>query len=168
MTAFVRNLPFGATLLAEDRTRFRLWAPAQQDVSVETDGKVSSMRRLPDGWFEAEVKCGAGARYRYRLGDGLAVPDPASRAQADDVHGPSLVVDPGAYHWRYPKWCGRPWHETVLYELHAGTFGGFAGVQRELPRLTQLGITSVELMPVNDFPGARNWGYDGVLPFAPD
>src|SRR4051812_47024192 len=101
MNAFVRTLPFGATLLAQDRTRFRLWAPSQQSGSVEIEGgNLFPMRRLPEGWFEAEVKCGAGARYRYRLDDGLAVPDPASRAQPDDVHGPSLVVDPGAYRWR--------------------------------------------------------------------
>lgn len=168
MTSFVRNLPFGASLLPDGHTRFRLWAPAQQSVSVEIDGELSAMRRLPDGWFEAEVRCSPGTPYRYRLNDSLAVPDPASRAQADDVHGPSLVVDPTAYRWRHPQWRGQPWHETVLYELHAGTFGGFTGVQRELPRLMELGITAVELMPINDFPGARNWGYDGVLPFAPD
>jgi malto-oligosyltrehalose trehalohydrolase len=84
------------------------------------------------------------------------------------VHGPSLVVDPGAYRWRHPEWTGRPWPETVLYELHAGTYGGFAGVQADLDRLAGLGITAVELMPVSDFPGTRNWGYDGVLPYAPD
>ena len=104
-------------------------------------------------------------RYLYRLSTGEAVPDPASRAQADDVHGPSLVVDPGAYHWRHPEWTGRPWPETVLYELHAGTYGGFAGVQADLDRLAGLGITAVELMPISDFPGTRNWGYDGVLPY---
>jgi malto-oligosyltrehalose trehalohydrolase len=168
MTAFARNLPFGATVLANGRTRFRLWAPAQAAVAVEIEDARYPMQRLADGWFEAEVDCRAGARYRYRLSDGLAVPDPASRAQADDVHGPSLVVDPAAYRWSHPEWRGRPWHEAVIYELHAGTFSGFAGAQRELPRLRELGITAVELMPINDFPGARNWGYDGVLPFAPD
>jgi malto-oligosyltrehalose trehalohydrolase len=96
------------------------------------------------------------------------VPDPASRAQSNDVHDPSIVIDARAYRWRHPEWCGRPWHETVLYELHAGLLGGFAGVQAELSKLKQLGITAVELMPINDFPGLRNWGYDGVLPFAPD
>jgi malto-oligosyltrehalose trehalohydrolase len=126
------------------------------------------MQRLAEGWFEAEAPCGAGTRYRYRLRDGLAVPDPASRAQADDVHGPSLVVDPRASRWRNTEWRGRPWEETVLYELHAGLLGGFGGVQRELQRLADLGITAIELMPINDFPGKRNWGYDGVLPFAPD
>ena len=129
MSGFARDLPFGATLIASDRTRFRLWAPAQQAVAVEIEGQPAGRDACAaDGWFETEAACGAGARYRYRLADGLAVPDPASRAQADDVHGPSLVVDPRAYRWRHPEWRGRPWHETVLYELHAGALGGFAGV----------------------------------------
>src|SRR5262249_43329799 len=126
------------------------------------------MVRRHDGWFEAEASCGAGARYHYRLANGMTVPDPASRAQADDVHGDTVVVDPSAYAWRNAGWLGRPWHETVLYELHCGVMGGFRGVQAALPRLAGLGITAVELMPINDFPGRRNWGYDGVLPFAPD
>jgi malto-oligosyltrehalose trehalohydrolase len=126
------------------------------------------MHRRSGGWFDSEVACGAGTRYLYKLGSDLAVPDPASRAQSDDVHGPSVVVDPRAYRWRHPQWRGRPWHEAVLYELHAGLLGGFAGVRAELAKLKQLGITAVELMPINDFPGQRNWGYDGVLPFAPD
>jgi malto-oligosyltrehalose trehalohydrolase len=169
VTSCARDLPFGATLVAPDRTRFRLWAPACQAVAVEIDGGASvAMRRSADGWFEAEARCGAGTRYRYRLDDGLAVPDPASRAQGDDVHDPSLVVDPRAYRWRHPDWGGRKWRETVLYELHVGALGGFAGVQAALPGLAELGITTVELMPINDFPGRRNWGYDGVLPFAPD
>ncbi len=166
---FARDLLFGASLVAPDRTRFRLWAPAGKPVEVEVENlSPVTMNDVGDGWFEAEVACGAGAHYRYRLENGLAVPDPASRAQADDVHGPSLVVDPRAYRWRWPDWQGRPWAEAVLYELHAGAFGGFAGVQAALPALAELGVTAVELMPVNDFPGNRNWGYDGVLPYAPD
>lgn len=169
MTGFIRELPFGATLIAPDRTRFRLWAPAEQQVTIEIEGQSAvPMTRSAKGWFEGEASCGTGARYRYRLGGGLAVPDPASRAQADDVHGPSLVVDPRAYRWGYPEWRGRKWQECVLYELHAGLLGGFAGVQAALPDLAELGVTAVELMPINDFPGQRNWGYDGVLPFAPD
>jgi len=165
----MRDLPFGASLLPSGVTRFRFWAPAQAGVSVEVEGlPAAPMRPVGEGWFEADVSCGAGARYLYRLANGLAVPDPASRAQADDVHGPSLVVDPHDYEWRHAGWRGRPWHETVLYELHTGVFGGFAGVQAALPILADLGVTAVELMPVNDFPGKRNWGYDGVLPFAPD
>src|SRR3954463_13110799 len=100
MTAFVRDLPFGATLLGEDRTRFRLWAPARQSVSVEiAGGKTWPMPKHADGWFEAEVACGAGARYRYQLDSDLAVPDPASRAQFGDVHDPSIVIDSRAYCW---------------------------------------------------------------------
>ena len=168
MTSFARDLPFGASLI-DGGTRFRLWAPRQRQVWVQIGGgEAVPMRRLAGGWFATEADCGADTPYRYLLESGVAVPDPASRAQAEDVHGPSLVVDPRAYRWRNADWRGRPWTETVLYELHAGLLGGFAGVQRELARLADLGITAVELMPVNDFPGQRNWGYDGVLPFAPD
>jgi len=166
--AFVRPLPFGATLIGEGRTRFRIWAPIQRAVAVDVEGRGPvPMTRSDDGWFTAETECGAGTRYRYRLDDGLLVPDPAARAQAGDVHGPSVVVDPTSYRWRNTGWLGRPWHETVIYELHAGALGGFRGVERELARLAALGITAVELMPVAAFPGRRNWGYDGVLPFAP-
>jgi maltooligosyltrehalose trehalohydrolase len=166
---FHRPLPFGATLIDSNRTRFRLFAPAQPHVMVELEGRQPmAMTRRHDGWFEAEVSCGAGTRYRYRLANGLTVPDPASRAQAGDVHDASIVVDPTAYHWAHPAWGGRQWHESVIYELHCGLLGGFAGVARDLPRLAALGVTAIELMPINDFPGQRNWGYDGVLPFAPD
>ncbi|MGD9880706.1 MAG: malto-oligosyltrehalose trehalohydrolase [Reyranella sp.] len=162
-------LSFGATVLDAGRTRFRLWAPALAEVGLEIDRLPAvAMTALGDGWFETEVSCGPGARYRYRLPNGLAVPDPASRAQADDVHGPSVVVDPDRYPWRNADWRGRPWRDSVLYELHTGLFGGFDGVRAALPRLAELGITAVELMPVSDFSGTRNWGYDGVLPFAPD
>ena len=160
---------FGPTLLPDGQTRFRLWAPAQESVSLAFEaGDLVPMQRSPDGWFETVAPCLPGTLYRYRLADGMLVPDPASRFQPGDVHGPSAVVDPHAYTWRNTAWRGRPWRETILYELHAGTLGGFDGVARELPRLRDLGITAVELMPVNDFPGRHNWGYDGVLPYAPD
>lgn len=165
---FERELPFGAQYLGNGRTRFRFWAPTQSGVTLDLDGRAIPMKAVGGGWFETDALCVPGAAYRYRLADGLAVPDPASRRQQTDVHGPSLVVDPRAYRWRHPSWQGRPWRETVLYELHAGALGGFAGVRRRLPRLVDLGVTAVELMPVADFPGKRNWGYDGVLPYAPD
>src|SRR5262249_36056712 len=166
--AFSRPLPFGATLIDKDRTRFRLWAPAQHAVAVDIEGLGAvPMTRDENGWFSAAADCGAGARYRYRLDDGRLVPDPASRAPADHLRGPSVVADPASYRWRHPEWRGRPWQQAVIYELHAGVLGGFRGVARELPRLADLGITAVELMPVAAFPGRRNWGYDGVLPFAP-
>jgi maltooligosyltrehalose trehalohydrolase len=84
------------------------------------------------------------------------------------VHDPSLVVDPRAFAWQHGGWKGRPWHEAVVYELHPGAFGGFDGIRAQLPRLAALGVTAIELMPIADFPGAHNWGYDGVLPYAPD
>jgi maltooligosyltrehalose trehalohydrolase len=167
--AFAYETHFGPTVLEDGRTRFRLWAPAQESVRlVLQDGSASPMTRSPDGWFDATVRCEDGTAYRYQLADGTMVPDPASRAQADDVHDPSVVTDPRRYAWRNRSWKGRPWRETVLYELHVGLCGGFRGVTQELPRLAALGVTAIELMPVNDFPGQRNWGYDGVLPYAPD
>jgi maltooligosyltrehalose trehalohydrolase len=166
---FAHDLPFGAQLIAPDRARFRLFAPAQHNVMIEIDGRLPSpMRRTADGWFEAELHCGGGDRYIYILDDQKRVPDPASRAQASGVHGWSLVVDPRAYAWQAAGWTGRPWPQTILYELHCGLLGGFSGAQSVLPRLVELGITAIELMPINSFSGERNWGYDGVLPFAPD
>src|SRR6202035_1911467 len=100
--------------------------PAQETVSVALeDGSILPMMQRSDGWFEAVVPCAAGSRYRYRLADGMQVPDPASRHQSNDVHDPSVVIDPRAYAWHNPDWSGRPWREAVLYELHAGILGGF-------------------------------------------
>ena len=168
-TGYAWNLPFGAQPLDNGAVSFRLWAPAQHAVALVLEGdKTLPMHRRSDGWFEVTAACALGTRYCYRLDDGMRVPDPASRGQWADVHGPSVVVDPRAYHWRNKGWRGRPWRETVLYELHVGICGGFSGVMRELPRIAALGVTAVELMPINDFPGCRNWGYDGALPYAPD
>jgi maltooligosyltrehalose trehalohydrolase len=130
------------------------------------------MEAHADGWFELDTAdAQAGSRYSFGLDDGKAVPDPVSRFQPEDVHGPSEVVDPTAYRWQNPDWRGRPWHETVLYELHVGTFseeGTYDGLRRRLDHLVELGATAIELMPLADFSGMRNWGYEGVLPFAPD
>ncbi|HEY1961313.1 MAG TPA: malto-oligosyltrehalose trehalohydrolase [Rhizomicrobium sp.] len=158
---------FGPCVRA-DGTTFRLWAPAAREVLLQVEGLPDiRMTARDNGWHEAEAPGGAGARYRFHVG-GSAVPDPASRMQADDVHGASVVTDPHAYEWQCTGWKGLPWEEAVLYELHPGLLGGFVGVQKHLTRLAELGITAVELMPIADFPGERNWGYDGALPFAPD
>ena len=155
-------------MLDAQHTRFALWAPDAFYVSVELeDGKSVAMLPQAEGWFEVEIKCPAGTRYRYNIDGEKDVPDPASRAQACDVHGWSRVVDPLAYKWRHSQWQGRPWHEAVIYELHVGAMGGYAGVEKHLPRLAELGVTAIELMPLAQFPGERNWGYDGVLPYAP-
>jgi maltooligosyltrehalose trehalohydrolase len=163
-----RDLHFGATLLGAAQTRFRFWAPALSHVGLEIEDHAPiAMRPLAGGWFEAEAPCGAGAAYKFRVAEDLAVTDPAARAVRGDAYGHSLVVDPRAYQWRNEEWRGRPWAETVLYELHVGAFGGFKGVRDALPRLAELGVTAVELMPISAFPGRLNWGYDGVLPYAP-
>jgi maltooligosyltrehalose trehalohydrolase len=163
------TLPFGAQSIGGGKTRFRFWAPSREHVDLEIEGgETLAMTRTADGWFDVEANCGPGALYRYRLDADLAVPDPASRWQPQDVHGPSAVFDPCAYRWINSHWHGRRWEETVLYELHVGAMGGYNGVKARLPELAKLGITAIELMPLNDFPGRHNWGYDGVLPFAPD
>ncbi|SDD95994.1 malto-oligosyltrehalose trehalohydrolase [Rhodospira trueperi] len=180
--AFRHDMPFGANLLENGGTRFALWAPDVGALTLElVDGDAAHglavthaapMTAVGDGWWTAEVShAGPGTLYRYRLPDGLAVPDPASRLQPYDVHGPSRVIDPAAFPWQTEGWRGRPWHEAVIYELHPGTFspeGTFAGIEAHLDHLAALGITAVELMPVADFPGRWNWGYDGVALFAPD
>lgn len=148
-------------------TRFRLWAPAAQEVVLDlADAEPVAMVPTQDGFWEVVCPALPGTRYRFRIG-GISVPDPASRRQSGDVHGWS-VVERDTYEWQTKNWAGRPWEETVLYELHVGLWGGFRGVVAKLDELADLGITAIELMPINDFPGKRNWGYDGVLPYAPD
>jgi malto-oligosyltrehalose trehalohydrolase/4-alpha-glucanotransferase len=166
------HMPFGAELQADGRVRFRLWAPPHRDVQVELDGEAVGMRPVGEGWHELVTdRARAGTRYRFVLPDGLRVPDPASRYQPEDVHGPSEVVDPAAYAWHDAGWSGRPWYEAVVYELHIGAFtpdGTFRAAIGKLDHLVALGVTAIEIMPIGDFPGRRNWGYDGVLPYAPD
>ncbi len=169
------SMPFGAEVLSGGAgVRFRLWAPALTTVSLclEDGTPPLALAAVGDGWFElCTDRAAAGSRYRYQIDGGLRVPDPASRFQPEDVHGPSEVIDPLAWHWRDAQWRGRPWHEAVLYEVHVGTFsaaGDYAGVEARLDHLAALGVTALQLMPLGDFPGARGWGYDGVLPFAPD
>lgn len=160
---------FGAVMRADGDVRFRLWAPGQDKVLLDIpDLGVHMMRRHQDGMHEVVVACEAGTRYCYRFPDGGTMPDPASRRQDGDVDGFSCVVDPRDYIWRHDDWTGLPWEETVMMEVHAGLAGGFEGVRAKLAEWSRLGINAVELMPLADFPGSRNWGYDGVLPFAPD
>jgi maltooligosyltrehalose trehalohydrolase len=168
------SMPFGAEVATEG-VRFRLWAPAAQSVQLKLSGTKSKqlpMSRLDGGWFELLTsEAAAGSRYKFEIDGTQEVADPASRFQPEDVHGPSEVIDPTAFDWTDQKWRGRPWEEAVIYELHVGTFtpeGTFVGVERKLDYVAGLGVTAVELMPISDFAGRRNWGYDGVLPYAPD
>jgi len=168
-------MPFG-TEMDDTGTRFRLWAPSAREVELEL-ALADTRRTVPliergDGWYETTVRdAPAGSRYAYRIDGGMVVPDPASRFNPDDVQRASMVVDPLAYDWRDDGWIGRPWQEAIIYELHVGAFsasGTFAGMVERFDHLVELGVTAIELMPLADFPGRRNWGYDGVLPFAPD
>jgi maltooligosyltrehalose trehalohydrolase len=161
----------GASVLADGSTRFLVWAPKARRVHVHLLGAERHVRlkALEQGYHAAVVRdAGPGTRYLYRLDGGLERPDPASHFQPEGVHGPSEVVDP-AFEWHDSAWRGPALADYVVYELHVGTFspsGTFAGVIDELDSLVELGVTAVELMPLAQFPGSRNWGYDGVYPFA--
>jgi maltooligosyltrehalose trehalohydrolase len=172
MTRRAHVMPFGAELRSNG-VLFRLWAPGAAEVAIEVDGREPVPMEAGEGGWHALLIPDArpGSLYRYAVGDGLLVPDPASRFQPQDVHGPSEVVEADAYDWQDESWRGRPWSEAVVYELHIGTFtpeGSFRAAVAKLDHLLDLGVTVIEIMPVSDFPGQRNWGYDGVLPFAPD
>jgi maltooligosyltrehalose trehalohydrolase len=161
---------FGARPTA-DGASFRLWAPAAKRVDLVLE-KPQAMQRGANGWFSADVPgVKAGARYKFRIDDEIDVPDPASAFQPDDVCGPSEVIDHADYPWRASHWRGRPWHEAVVMEAHVGTFtseGTYRAMIGRLDHLVASGITALELMPLADFAGSRNWGYDGVLWYAPD
>jgi maltooligosyltrehalose trehalohydrolase len=162
--------------LEEGGTRFRLWAPSVARAELDLIGaRPHPMHAAEPGWHEVTVpEAGAASRYKFLLhlkdGTTWSVPDPASRSNPDGVHAASSVVDARAYAWRERAWRGRAWADAVLYELHVGTFtpeGTFAAAAARLPELAALGINALQLMPLAAFPGARGWGYDGVLPFAP-
>jgi maltooligosyltrehalose trehalohydrolase len=163
-------MPFGAEVRPDGETRFRLWAPTAKRVELML-GEAQPMAARDGGWFESIARAGHGTRYAFRIDGRLTVPDPASRSNPDDVHASSCVIDPRAFEWQDGGWRGRPWHEAIVYELHVGTFtreGTFAAAIERLDALAELGIAAIELMPVAEFPGTRNWGYDGVLLYAPD
>ncbi|MEB5748332.1 malto-oligosyltrehalose trehalohydrolase [Leclercia adecarboxylata] len=162
---------WGCEHIDANTVRFHLWASGQEQVSLRLNDETLAMHPTGDGGFELTVDyVKPGSPYSYILADGTAVPDPASRAQQGDVNGPSLVCDPDSYVWRNTEWQGRRWEESVVYELHIGTFtpeGTFRAAADKLPYLASLGITMIELMPVSQAGGNRNWGYDGVLLYAP-
>jgi maltooligosyltrehalose trehalohydrolase len=158
-----------------DGTRFRLWAPGADGVDIilfrGDTRKSHELEPEGEGWFTAHVPgAGPGDRYLLRLAGGAVVPDPYSRFQPDGVHGASQIVDLTAFRWSDSEWRGRPLDELVIYELHVGTatpHGTFDALIDRLPHFVELGVTALEIMPVAEFPGERNWGYDGVFLFAP-
>jgi maltooligosyltrehalose trehalohydrolase len=169
-------MPFGTHILDDGRVNFRLWAPAADKVELCLQGSAPEFRLLmaakSDGWYGITTNFAAsGFYYQYRINGEHYVPDPVSRYQPHDINGSSQVIDPDAWQWQDNGWKGLSWEDIVFYELHVGTFseeGTFAGVKKHLDYLVDLGVTAIQLMPIADFPGQRNWGYDGVLPFAPD
>lgn len=162
----------GATSLGAGRCRFEVWAPRAERVEVVLlePERSRSLEPREDGTFSAEVDdAPPGTAYVFRLDGGAPRPDPASRWQRDTVHGPSVVFDAAPHAVDRPRWAGRPLEELVFYEIHVGTFtpeGTLDAAAKRLPELAALGVTAVELMPLAQFPGTRNWGYDGVQPFA--
>ncbi|MDU6831558.1 MAG: alpha-amylase family glycosyl hydrolase, partial [Bradyrhizobium sp.] len=158
--------------LSEHGTSFRLWAPAARRVDLVLDDGRREMQRRDGGWYALDAPgIGAGTRYKFRIDDELDVPDPGSDFQPEDVSGPSEVIDHCAYVWRAKDWRGRPWQDAVFLESHVGTFteeGTYRAMIDKLDHLVETGITALELMPLADFAGRRNWGYDGVLLYAPD
>jgi maltooligosyltrehalose trehalohydrolase len=166
------NLPLGATYSSDGNCDFLVWAPRAKKVDVHILGaaeRFCPMNSLPRGYFHARVeRAGPGTLYRYRLNSEIERPDPASRLQPQGVHGPSEVVG-RHFPWQDDSWRGLPLRDFVHYELHVGTFtqqGNFEAIIPRLSDLKALGITALELMPVAQFPGSRNWGYDGVYPYA--
>ncbi len=172
------SLGRGATVLQDGSVRFSVWAPNANRVAVHVlNGKAVEEYELAkmgeSGVYEGVIRdVGAGADYKYVLfdqGGRRELPDPVSRWQPDGVHGPSRVLDPGAFRWTDGEWRGIPMADYIIYELHVGTFttaGTFDAAIEDLPRLRTLGVTAIEIMPVAQFPGGRNWGYDGVYLYA--
>ncbi|MFZ1022933.1 MAG: alpha-amylase family glycosyl hydrolase, partial [Thermoplasmata archaeon] len=168
-----RSDPLGATRAPNGAVRFRLWAPKPQRVELvlhRPSPRTESMTDLGSGYLGADVAdVPVGTRYQFCLDEGVPRADPASRSQPEDVEGPSEVVFPEEFASAGEEWNGIDRADLIFYEVHVGTFsteGTFAGVLDRLPSLAELGVTAVELLPVAAFPGTRNWGYDGVLPFA--
>jgi maltooligosyltrehalose trehalohydrolase len=174
MQASLRNkTPLGATRLPDGSWEFLLWAPNSRTVTVNFVDWKQRLEMEPQdrGYFHATAKgLEPNARYLYRLEDGREFPDPASRFQPEGVHGPSQILDTRAFEWTDGSWSGRPLEGSIFYELHVGTYtreGTFEALISYLPYFVDLGITTIELMPIAQFPGSRNWGYDGVYEFAP-
>jgi maltooligosyltrehalose trehalohydrolase len=169
----IRRLPVGAEVQPGAGVHFRVWAPERRRVEVVLEGDDSLVLTAEAGgyWAGLAPHGRAGLRYRFRLDqDEQLYPDPASRFQPEGPHGPSEVVDPGAFAWTDHGWPGLRLAGQVMYELHLGTFapeGTWAGARGRLAHLRDVGVTALEIMPVSCFPGAFNWGYDGVDLFAP-
>jgi maltooligosyltrehalose trehalohydrolase len=167
---YVKNI--GADLHSDKSCQFRVWASDARSVELinVSEGTYLPMNPEGDGYWNIEMKgISHGFLYKYRLNGNVERSDPASQWQPQGVHGPSAVVDHSTFQWSDDAWTGLPVEQFIQYEIHTGTFSGkgtFEGIIEKLPYLRDLGITAVEIMPVAQFPGNHNWGYDGVYPFA--
>ncbi|TFL18098.1 malto-oligosyltrehalose trehalohydrolase [Jannaschia formosa] len=163
------TLPAWGAVPTDTGTRFRIWAPDHDELELLLPDGPRAMEAEGDGWWSLTADAPPGTEYGYRLPDGLEIPDPASRLQAGDVHGRSVVTGRDAYDWQHER-PERPWHEAVIYELHLGTFtpeGTYRAAIDKLDHLRDLGVTAIDILPVAQFAGRRGWGYDGVLLYAP-
>jgi len=168
----MRRYPLGATWLGEGQCAFCVWGPKLQELEVHVcapEQRTFPLIKQNNGYFSGVIEnITPGSRYVFVLDDSRERPDPASRYQPDGVHEASAVIDP-TFEWTDGFWYGIPLRDYILYELHVGTYtseGTFAAIIPHLGELRDMGITALELMPVAQFPGSRNWGYDGVYPFA--
>ena len=169
MTGTEWHLPFGATVLDGGQTRFRIWAPGQQTFRSRSRAEAPvAMTARAGGWFEVEPIAAAGTRYRYLLAGRYGRARSGVARTRRRCPWPEHCRRSGAYTMAQRRLARAAMGGGRLIRAACRACGGFAGVARELPRLAELGITAVELMPIAEFPGARNWGYDGVLPFAPE
>jgi len=164
-------MSYGATVLADGGVQIRVWAPGVNTLAVELNpGRHFPLQRDGEDFVATVPQARPGDTYCFVFEDGTTRPDPLSRSQPHGVHGPSQIVDPEAFVWADHAWKGIALEDYIFYELHTGTFtpeGTFDGVVSKLSYLRELGVTAIELMPVAEFPGARNWGYDGVDLYAP-
>lgn len=177
-STFNNNIkPYGTTFLEDGSVEFAFWAPDAFDVKLclEIDNQLQDfqMNLIKNGLFTLTTdKAKDGMIYGYKINNNIMVPDPASRYQPNDVHALSKLINPDNFNWENDnQWKGRPWEESIIYELHTGTFskeGTFNAIKNKLDYFVSLGITAIELMPIAEFAGKRNWGYDGVLIYAPD
>lgn len=170
------QMPFGSRIIDENNVEFNFWAPDAQEVSLvlykQTETVQFPMDKEADGFYKLTVDAKIGAKYAFKLPNGLIVPDPVSKFQFNDVHGASVVCNGASYEWGIDNhWEGLEWEEAIIYELNVGTFtqeGTYSAAKEKLDYLKDLGVNAIELMPIAAFPGERNWGYDGVLLYAPD
>jgi maltooligosyltrehalose trehalohydrolase len=177
MSQVERRYPIGAEVIGENRTHFRVWAPKAREVGVVFEGtsntspKAFPLTAEPGGYFSGEADSSSGSCYRFRVsGSADLYPDPTSRFQPDGPHGCSCVVDPTDFRWTDAEWPGLKLQGQIIYEMHIGTFtkeGTWRAAAEQLPELSRIGITVIEMMPVSEFPGKFGWGYDGVDLFAP-